>query len=133
MEPDTPQIGDRRMIGDRRTAFNRRRAMRRRELAQTIRDFRGSMGTRDGLQSKFEGERRHLFADTRLSAAFAVPMLALIVAAISTMWLNKGLVTIWFVFTLCMHLLIVLTCHGLREILLGGTGADPLAPALHLR
>jgi len=115
MEPDTPQIGDRRMIGDRRTAFNRRRAMRRRELAQTVRDFRGSMGTREGLQSNFEGERRHLFADTRLSAAFAVPMLALIVTAISTMWLNKGLVTIWFVFTLCMHLLIVLTCQGYEK------------------
>ncbi|WP_235987769.1 sensor histidine kinase [Roseibium aggregatum] len=115
MDPDTPQIGDRRMIGDRRTAFNRRRAMRRRELARTIRDFRGAMGTKESLQSKFEGERRHLFADTRLSAAFAVPMLALIVTAISTMWLNKGLVTIWFVFTLCMHLLIVLTCQAYEK------------------
>jgi two-component system cell cycle sensor histidine kinase PleC len=106
MQPDTP------IPGDQKTAFNRRRATRRREVARTINGIRSTLGVRDGLQTSFEGERRHLFASTRLSAAFAVPMLALIVTAISTLWLNTSLVSIWFAITLSMHFLMVFICRA---------------------
>lgn len=106
MQPDTP------IPGDQKTAFNRRRATRRREVARTISGIRSTLGVRDGLQAGFEGERRHLFASTRLSAAFAVPMLALIVTAISTLWLSTNLVSIWFSATLSMHFLMVFTCRA---------------------
>lgn len=99
-------------VGDRRTAINRRRATRRRELARTIRDVRGNIGSKDTSETDYELERRHLFAETRLSAAFAVPMLALIVAAISTLWIAPPLVAVWFVSTICMHLLMVVTCKA---------------------
>ncbi|MEJ8474099.1 sensor histidine kinase [Roseibium algae] len=97
---------------DQKTVINRKRAIRRREVARTIRDVRSRIGSKEGIQNDFEQERQHLFADTRINSAFAVPILLLIVAAISSLWVNPILVSCWFIFTFCMHLLTVATCRS---------------------
>ncbi|WP_417684425.1 sensor histidine kinase [Roseibium sp.] len=96
---------------DGKTEINRQRAIRRREVARTVRDVRSRIGSKDASMNDFELERQHLFADTRMNSAFAVPMLALIVAAISSLWINTYLVGAWFTVVLCMHLLCVATCR----------------------
>ncbi len=100
---------------DQKTAINRQRAIRRREVARTVRDVRSRIGSKDNLHNDFELERQHLFADTRMNSAFAVPMLALIVAAISSLWIHPVLVGCWFVFTICMHFLAVATCQAFEK------------------
>ncbi|MEP3667714.1 MAG: HAMP domain-containing sensor histidine kinase [Roseibium sp.] len=104
-----------RTIRDEKTAINRRRAMRRREVARTVRDVRTRIGSNDSLPNDFELERQHLFADTRLNSAFAVPMLALIVAAISSLWIHPALVGFWFILNFCMHLLAIGTCRAYEQ------------------
>ncbi|WP_417667089.1 sensor histidine kinase [Roseibium sp.] len=101
---------DTRNSSGQKTEINRQRAQRRREVARTVRDVRTRIGSKDNLPNDFELERQHLFADTRINSAFAVPMLALIVAAISSLWIHPGLVGVWFIFTVCLHMLAVATC-----------------------
>ncbi|MTI42058.1 two-component system cell cycle sensor histidine kinase PleC [Roseibium hamelinense] len=97
-------------IGDRKSTINRQRAERRREMARTIKDMRGSIANLDPKRSNFEQERQHLFADTRLSAAYAVPMLALIVAAISILWVPYVMVGAWVLFAFATHFMMVAMC-----------------------
>ena len=96
---------------DQKTAINRNRAVRRREVARTVQDMRTRIGSKDAPAADFEFERQHLFADTRISSAFAMPLLALIVAAISSLWIHPLHVGIWFACTLSMHFLAVATCR----------------------
>jgi two-component system, cell cycle sensor histidine kinase PleC len=97
---------------DHKTAINRKRAIRRREVARTIRDVRSRIGSNDNPQNDFELERQHLFADTRRNSAFAVPMLAVIIAAISSLWIHPAIIGSWFTGLICMHLLAVATCRA---------------------
>ncbi|MDN3719034.1 hypothetical protein QW131_06935 [Roseibium salinum] len=60
-------------------------------------------------------ERRHLFADTRINAAYAVPLLALIVAAISVLWVSPLFIGAWFAVTLCTHFTMVVTSHSYEK------------------
>ncbi len=106
MTPDTPPPGD------QKTVFNRKRATRRREVARTIGSIRSALSAQDNTSGNFKLERRHLFASTRSSAALAVPMLALIVAAISILWLPSFLVFLWFACAVTIHFLMVLTCRS---------------------
>lgn len=100
------------MHSDAKTAINRKRAVRRRELARTITDIRSRIGQTGSLHNDFELERQHLFADNRISSAYAVPMLAMIVAAISNLWIDPYIVVIWLIFTLSLHFLTVGTCRS---------------------
>lgn len=93
-------------------AIDRDRARRRREMARSAGNVRSRLGTSDRQHSTFELERQHLFADTRINAAFAVPLLVLIVTAISVIWLNPFFLGAWLIVTLCTHLLMVVTCHS---------------------
>ncbi|WP_298957695.1 HAMP domain-containing sensor histidine kinase [uncultured Roseibium sp.] len=98
--------------GDEKVAINQQRAKRRRELARTMNNVRSKLGTPTGLHTTFDLERQHLFADTRINAAYAVPLLALIVAAISVLWVEPVSIGAWFAVVLCTHLLMVVTSHS---------------------
>ena len=95
---------------EKKDVFNRKRAQRRREVARTLKDVRQSLGGPDTTNAQFQIERLHLFADTRISAAYAVPMLALIIAGISTLWILPLHVAIWCAITIGMHAYMVFTC-----------------------
>ncbi|GGB41791.1 two-component sensor histidine kinase [Roseibium aquae] len=94
-----------------RAVINRQRAMRRRKVAKTVHDSRARYSRPDTAAAQYTLERLHLFADTRISAAYAVPMLALIVAGISTLWIEPTLVALWCLATIGTHGLMVLTCN----------------------
>ncbi|WP_377174891.1 sensor histidine kinase [Roseibium aestuarii] len=79
-------------------------------MARTLRTARSHIGLRDRDATTFQQERLHLFADTRVSSAFAVPFLAVVIAAISSLWIHPAMVAVWFVITFCMHVLTVATC-----------------------
>lgn len=96
-------------------AINRQRALRRRELARSVRDIRSRLGAPENRQSTFEHERQHLFADTRINAAFAAPLLALIVAAISSLWVSPHFMGAWFLVTICTHFLMVVISHSYEK------------------
>lgn len=101
-------------VGDT-IAINRQRAERRRELARSVRDIRSRLGAPENRQSTFEHERQHLFADTRINAAFAAPLLALIVAAISSLWVSPQFMGAWFLVTICTHFLMVVISHSYEK------------------
>jgi len=86
--------------------------MRRRKVARTLHDVRSRRSRPDPSTTQYNLERLHLFADTRISAAYAVPMLALIVAGISTLWIEPTLVALWCMATIGTHGLMVLTCNN---------------------
>ena len=58
-------------------------------------DVRSRLGTQDIRQTTFEHERQHLFAGTRINAAYAVPLLAVVVALIAVLWISPWLVGGW--------------------------------------
>ncbi|MBN9670268.1 sensor histidine kinase [Roseibium aggregatum] len=102
-------------MGDDKYAINRQRAIRRREMARSVKDVRSRLGAPRNRHTTFDLERQHLFADTRINAAFAVPLLALIVAAISVLWVSPDIIAAWFAVTICTHFLMVVTSHSYEK------------------
>lgn len=101
--------------GADKDAINEQRAFRRREMARSARDVRSRLGAPESRHTTFDLERQHLFADTRINAAYAVPLLALIVAAISVLWIDPLFIGAWFTVTLCTHFLMVVTSHSYEK------------------
>lgn len=93
-------------------SIDRDRARRRRELARSAGSVRSRLGAPERLHANFDLERQHLFADTRLNASFAVPLLLLIVTAISVIWMDPFFLGAWLVITLGAHLLMVMTSRA---------------------
>jgi len=98
-------------IADHKTTINRRRAERRRQVARTVRDVRDRLAVTEGERRDFLPERLMLFSNARLSVGYAIPMLAMIIAGISVMWIDPLMLAIWLAATLSMHLLTVLCCR----------------------
>jgi len=101
--------------GADKDAINEQRALRRREMARSARDVRSRLGTPESRNTTFDLERQHLFADTRINAAYAGPLLALIVAAISVLWIDPLFIGAWFTVTICTHFLMVVTSHSFEK------------------
>ena len=70
--------------GDDKDAINEQRAIRRRQMARSTKDVRSRLGAPEHRHTAFDLERQHLFADTRINAAYAVPLLALIAFLVLT-------------------------------------------------
>ncbi|KZM50228.1 HAMP domain-containing sensor histidine kinase [Labrenzia sp. OB1] len=101
--------------GENKFAINEQRAMRRREMARGLKNVRSRLGASEYRHTTFDLERQHLFADTRINAAYAVPLLSLIVAAISVLWINPLYIGAWFAVTLCTHIAMVVTSHAYEK------------------
>ncbi|MEP3047509.1 MAG: HAMP domain-containing sensor histidine kinase [Roseibium sp.] len=97
---------------DDKQAIDQQRAKRRREIASSAKQVRGRLGAPERRRTTFDVERQHLFADTRVNAAYAVPLLVVIVTAISILWLNPIFLGAWFVLTLSTHFLMVYASHS---------------------
>ncbi len=83
---------------------NRERAARRRAVARTVRDHREPLASTSGNSPSFDHEMLAHYARTRLSAAYAVPLLVVLVALVATVWLPKSVILIWAAVTLFTHL-----------------------------
>ena len=84
-------------------AVNRERAERRRAVARTVRDHRERLTSTTGTSPSFDHELLVHYARTRLSAAYAVPLLVALVSLVATVWLPHLVIGIWAAVTLVVH------------------------------
>ncbi len=100
-----------------KTTINRARANRRREVARTVKDARERLGTVDGMRPSFEADLILMFVKNRLSAAYAVPMIAIVVSTISSVWVPVEMAGSWLVAMLLAHSLVILSTKRMEKSL----------------
>ena len=111
-----------------RTAVNRARAERRRAVARTVRDLRERLTSTTGTRPAYDCELLLTFARTRLSAAYALPILVILVAATALAWVDITLVSVWTGLVLVMHVLVLAICRAFTL-----TPSDKVNPAVWTR
>ncbi|MBZ9935504.1 HAMP domain-containing histidine kinase [Mesorhizobium sp. BR1-1-16] len=99
------------LIPNDKIAMNSERAERRRALARTVRHHRESLASTSGTSPSFDHELLVHYARTRLSAAYAVPLLVALVALVATVWLPHAVIVAWAAATLFVHCGGTLLCH----------------------
>ncbi|WP_209001809.1 sensor histidine kinase [Stappia albiluteola] len=102
--------------------MNRERALKRREVARTVRDARERLSSVDGTPPAFDHELMLIYVKNRLSAAFALPIFAVIVGAITLLWVDAIVISAWLFFVLLAHGLIISTCRRFERA--GGQEQD---------
>ncbi|SNY93014.1 two-component system, cell cycle sensor histidine kinase PleC [Cohaesibacter sp. ES.047] len=71
---------------DKKKDTNGTRAARRRAVLRTVHDVREQLNSQQGYRPTFQHELMLMYAKNRTSAGLAIPILLLIVGAISTLW-----------------------------------------------
>ncbi len=94
-----------------KTARSRERAERRRSVLRTVRDQRERLTSTSGTRPAFDYELVLTFAQNRISAAYAVPLLIAIVAAAALLWTRPLVVAGWALLVLAMHLVMLALCR----------------------
>jgi two-component system cell cycle sensor histidine kinase PleC len=97
-----------------KTAINRARAARRRVVRDTVRDQRERLTSPSGRPA-FDHELGLIFARNRISAAYAIPLLIIIVAAAASLWIDPWVVLAWAAVVLGMHGAMLLLCRAYIE------------------
>jgi two-component system, cell cycle sensor histidine kinase PleC len=105
-----PVAGD----GDK-TAINRERAERRKTVVRTVRAQREKLASLSGTLPAFDYELALTFARNRLSAAFPLPLLAVIVAATASLWIAINNVIFWASIVIAVHIGILAICRKFVE------------------
>ncbi|MES0868802.1 MULTISPECIES: HAMP domain-containing sensor histidine kinase [unclassified Pseudovibrio] len=100
-----------------KTTINRARANRRREVARTVKDARERLGTVEGVRPSFEADLILMFVKNRLSVAYAMPMIAIVAATISSVWLPVEVAGGWLVAMLLAHSIIILSTKRMEKSL----------------
>ncbi len=98
-------------IPNDKIVVNRERAERRRALARTVRDHRERLASTSGNSPSFDHELLVHYARTRLSAAYAVPLLVALVSLVATIWLPHVVILVWASATLAVHCAGTFLCH----------------------
>lgn len=96
---------------EEKISLNRERAIKRREMARTVRDARERLSSIDGTSPAFDHELMLIYAKNRLSAAIALPLFAIIVGAITFLWMDALSIGVWLISILIVHALILTTCR----------------------
>ncbi len=94
-----------------KTARSRERAERRRTVTRAVRDQRERLTSTSGTRPAFDYELLLTFAQNRISAAYAVPLLIAIVAAAALLWIRPLVVVGWASLVFAMHLIMLALCH----------------------
>ena len=94
-----------------KTARSRERAERRRTVTRAVRDQRERLTSTSGTRPAFDYELALTFAQNRISAAYAVPLLIAIVAAAALLWIRPLTVVAWAALVLAMHLAMLVLCR----------------------
>jgi two-component system cell cycle sensor histidine kinase PleC len=91
-------------------------SVRRRRLAKDVRAVREKLTSSIGLERAFDYELIRLFAQYRLGASFPLFVLALAIAAASSIWTPLRTTGIWFVVVLsAIALMLILAQSFLRQ------------------
>ena len=83
---------------------NSARAEKRRAVLRTVHDVREQLNNKNGYRPSFRHELMLMYAENRISAAYAMPVLFLISAAISTLWTTPINALLWVVAAALIHL-----------------------------
>ena len=83
---------------------NSARAEKRRAVLRTVHDVREQLNNKNGYRPSFRHELMLMYAENRISAAYAMPVLFLISAAISTLWTTPINALLWVVAAALVHL-----------------------------
>ena len=110
-----------RRIGDK-TAINRGRAEHRRTVSRAVREQRERLTSTTGTRPAFDHELSLTFARNRLSAAYALPLLIVVVAATAALWIKTPYVIGWALLVLAVHGAILALCR--RFTMIPPTEAD---------
>jgi two-component system cell cycle sensor histidine kinase PleC len=94
-----------------RTAASRERAERRRSVTRTVRETRERLTSGGLARPAFDYELAATFARNLAGASLAMPLLILIVAAASLLWLDVRLVVAWTALALGAHFLLLSLCR----------------------
>ncbi len=94
-----------------KTAKSRERAERRRLVLRAVRDQRERLTSTSGTRPAFDHELALTFAQNRISAAYAVPLLIAVVAAAALLWVRPLAVITWATLVLAMHLTMLALCR----------------------
>ncbi len=94
-----------------KTAKSRERAERRRTVTRAVRDQRERLTSTSGTRPAFDNELLLTFAQNRISAAYAVPLLIAIVSAAALLWTRPMIVLGWAALVLTMHFAMLALCH----------------------
>ncbi|CAN5274422.1 HAMP domain-containing sensor histidine kinase [soil metagenome] len=94
-----------------KTASSRERAERRRSVLRAVREQRERLTSTSGTRPAFDYELALTFAQNRLSAAYALPILVLIVAVASLLWISPLMLAGWTTLVLVANGAMLLLCH----------------------
>ncbi len=94
-----------------KTAQSRERAERRRTVVRAVRDQRERLTSTSGTRPAFDYELLLTFAQNRISAAYALPLLMAIVAAAALLWVRPPVVVAWGSLVFAMHLAMLVLCR----------------------
>ena len=101
--------------GTDQTAISRARAEQRRAVRGTVRAQRERLTSASGTRPAFDHELGLTFARNRISVAYAVPLLILIVAAAAMLWIDAWIVLGWAAVVLATHVLMLVLCRVYTE------------------
>ena len=87
-----------------KTVASRERAERRRSVLRTVRETRERLTSGEDSRPAFDYELALTFARNRISAAFTIPLLIIIVAAAALLWVDPRLVAAWTALVLATHI-----------------------------
>ncbi len=88
--------------GDK-TAINRQRAERRRMVARTVKEQRERLTSSSGTRPAFDYELALSLARNRVAAAYAMPLLVVLVAATALLWVDVVASAVWAATVLVAH------------------------------
>lgn len=94
-----------------KTAINSQRAERRRQVVRTVREQRERLTSSSGTRPAFDYELALAFARNRVSAAYAMPLLGVLVGAIAMLWVDVAFAAAWVTIILASHLLSFFICR----------------------
>lgn len=104
------------VTGVEKTALNSERAGRRRAVQRTVDGMRDQLNTVNGMRPEFDHELTLIYAKTRISAAFALPAFAMIIAGICYFWIGAVNIVTWISSVTLAHLLMLSICSRFEKM-----------------
>ena len=96
--------------------INSKRAARRRAVLRTVHDVREQLNTTNGYRPSFQHELTMMYAKNRTSASLAIPLLLLIVGAVSTLWATPLHTLSWIAAAFVAHLVMLMLARKFEDL-----------------
>ena len=94
-------------------------------MVRTVREQREPLAATSGTPPAFDLELALIFARNRVSAAYAVPMLVVIVALASLLWVQPAIAAAWATVVLIAHFAMVAVCRRYVKLASADVGVRP--------